>query len=131
MSTNIKKNKIKVNKYSHLKHFEVIEDIVKGDSVLIKRDEIIFIGFYLCASIEKSIWRLNQEEFPPVNKKYNRYTLIYIYKNFKSLCISRYEKSKDNFTYICNNDDLEIYRTRVVIFEKFKLIHRDSSILWR
>lgn len=130
MAPIITNKNIKINKYSHLKHFDAREDIIKGDSVLIIRDGDIFCGFYLDASVERNIWRLNYE-VPVSSNRYNRYNLIYIVKNFKRLCISRYEKNKESFKYNCKNNDLEIYRTRVVIFEKCKPIYRHTPILWR
>lgn len=95
------------------KNFPIREDLTIGDSIVVIKDGKSFSGIFYAAETEIALLESNVIY-------YTRYTLICIGKNLKRFYV--FKKTVDNkmFKIITDGDDLEIYYTKVVIFEKYK-----------
>ncbi len=101
--------------------FSIKNNIFIGDTVLVVKDSEIFYGFYV-NSINRKFYISTQD----VLNCYLRYDVIRIIKNNRLKDIVRGKDEELDILLRIEHKDLEIYHTRLVLFEK-KIILRNGA----
>ena len=109
--------------------FSIKNDIVLGDTVVVVRDSEMFYGFYLNNTYQNAYVFTQGFHY-----SYLRYNVIRIIKGDTFRDITRGKEDQLNTLFgkikyknnLCKHKDLEIYHTRLVLFEK-----KNNTNKWR